>query len=391
MTDAVVVVLGIMGQSPFAGVGWQVLHYLEGFRRLGYDVYYVEDTGEWPYDPERNMISADGRCAAAHIERLMGWCGLADRWAYRAAAEGGRVYGLDEDALARVVGRARTLVNVTGATVLYGDYLKIPARLYVETDPVQNQVEVAEGRDVTIERLGSHTHRFTFGENLGTPACDVPVERFTYRPTRQPVVLDWWRRPEALGAAGRLRFTTVASWRQRGKDVQWNGHVYAWSKHAQFLRFLDLPARAPTACLELALAGADGHAVTLLQSRGWAVRDAVALSRDILPYRDHVWGSDAEFTVAKDQYVLPRSGWFSDRSACYLAAGKPVVTQDTGFGRVLPTGRGLLAFTTADDALAAIEAVASDYAGHARAAREIAAEYFAADRVLARIVAEVQP
>jgi glycosyltransferase involved in cell wall biosynthesis len=179
----------------------------------------------------------------------------------------------------------------------------------------------------------------------------------------------------------------VASWHQTGKDIEWQGQVYAWSKHRQFLRFVDLPRRTGVA-LELMLTRADDATRAMLASHGWRVGDAVGLSRDILPYRDYVLASDAEFTVAKDQYVLPRSGWFSDRSACYLAAGKPVVTQDTGFGDVLPTGRGLFAFRSAADVLVALDAIASDPAAHGRAAAEIAAEFFDAERVVGRLLAE---
>jgi hypothetical protein len=154
------------------------------------------------------------------------------------------------------------------------------------------------------------------------------------------------------------------------------------------VKFLPLPGRAADVALELALASADDAALSTLEDHGWRVIDAVRLSRELLPYRDYIASSDGEFTVAKDQNIRLRSGWFSDRSACYLAAGKPVVTQDTGFGRVLPTGRGLFAFTSMDDALAAFEAIGVDPSGHAKAAAEIAAEYFDADRVVGRLLAD---
>lgn len=385
------VVLGIMGRTPFAGVAWQALHYLEGFRRLGWDVFYVEDTGDWPYDPEQNAVTDDGSYTIRYLARLMDRCGLSGRWAYRAAAQGGRVYGMSAGGLARLFASADVLVNVTGATVLGDDSRQVPVRIYVETDPVRPQIEVAQGRKFTIELLEAHTHHFTFGENLGAPDCRVPLTRFAYRPTRQPVVLDWWaapERPDPTGEDGRRRFTTVASWRQSGKDVEWGGQVYRWSKHEQFLALIDLPRRTRQH-LELALACDDPDAVGRLRADGWHVRDALALSRDTDPYRRYIQDSDGEFTVAKPQYVLPRSGWFSDRSACYLAAGRPVVTQETGFSRVLSTGRGLLAFSTADEAVAALEAVAADYRAHARAAREIAAEYFAAERVLGDLLTAI--
>jgi hypothetical protein len=385
-----VIVLGMMGRTPFAGVAWQVLHYLEGFRRLGYDVYYVEDTGDWPYDPEQNSITDDCRYTTNYIARLMAWCGLPERWAYRAAAENNRVFGLAEAQVADLFKRADALVNLTGATVLREEHLQVPVRIYLETDPVLPQIEIARGRSFTIDLLNAHTHHFTYGENLGAPDCKVPVERFDYRPTRQPIVLDWWHgsgHGEPPGSTRRhasrrsYRFTTIASWQQSGKDIEWNGETYAWSKHHEFLKFVDLPGKTKQV-LELALACGDSAAIDLLSSRGWWITDALTLSKDIGPYREYILASDGEFTVAKDQNIRLRSGWFSDRSASYLAAGKPVITQDTGFGNMLPTGRGLFAFQTMDDVLAALEAIAGEYQRHSQAAREIAVEYFAAEKVV---------
>jgi hypothetical protein len=383
-----VIVLGMMGRAPFAGVAWQVLHYLEGFRRLGYDVYYLEDTGDWPYDPEQNTITDDCRYTVNYIARLLAWCGLPGRWGYRAAAQDNRMFGLSEAEVARLLGRAAALVNLTGATVLREEHLRVPVRIYLETDPVLPQIEVAQGREFTIDLLGAHTHHFTFGENLGARDCLVPVGRFTYRPTRQPIVLDWWRPAGEWKNPGNGCFTTVASWEQSGKDIEWNGEHYAWSKHHEFLKFIDLPRRTGPE-IELALACGDNTAIERLTSHGWRVRDALALSRDLFPYRDYIFGSAGEFTVAKDQNIRLRSGWFSDRSACYLAAGRPVITQDTGFGNILPTGKGLFAFRTMEDVLEALDRIRAAYGAHAKAARQIAEEYFAAETVLASLLERV--
>jgi hypothetical protein len=386
MRRPVLVIMGMLGRAPFAGVAWQVLHYLEGFRRLGYDVHYVEDTGDWAYDPVENTIASHAGYTVGYIGRLMRQHGLADRWAYRAAAEDGRLYGLSEGELARVFERAEVLVNLTGATLLGERHLRVPARVYLETDPVLPEIEVARGHRFTIELLEAHTHHFTFGENLGAPDCAVPTGRFAYKPTRQPVVLDWWTPRPDVPAAGAV--TTVASWKQSGKDVEWNGETYYWSKHLEFVKVLDLPGRLGIP-MELALACDDVEAIALLRGHGWRVIDGLALSLDVAPYREYILRSRAEFTVAKDQNIRLRSGWFSDRSACYLAAGRPVVTQDTAFGNALPTGEGLFAFLSTDDAVAALEAIASDYARHSRAAREIAEQCFKAETVLSRLLAEV--
>ena len=198
-------------------------------------------------------------------------------------------------------------------------------------------------------------------------------------------------------------FTTVANWRQSGKDVEWQGETYTWSKHHEFLKFLDLPRRSGQP-LELALAmkgevkgeerlrvelsDEDAESIRLLTSHGWQVIDALSLSRHLAPYHNYILGSRGEFTVAKDQNVRLRSGWFSDRSACYLAAGRPVITQNTAFGRYLPTGEGLFAFDRIDDVLAAFRAVDANYERQRRAARAIAEECFKAETVLAKLAEE---
>ena len=378
-----VLLLGMMGRTPFAGVAWQVLHYLEGFRRAGCDVFYVEDTGAWPYDPLRNTITDDGRYTVPYLADLLRRVGMEDRWAY--VAPDGAVHGASVAQLNRALSAADLLVNLTGATVLRDEHVDVPIRVYLETDPVAPQVEVALGTPFTVELLAAHTHHLSFGENLGRPDCGVPVDGFEYQPTRQPVVLDWWH-PD--GAGPRPVFTTVASWQQTGRDVEWRGETYFWSKDREFLKVIDLPRRA-SAPIELALACEDEVVLTLLRDNGWRVRDALALSLAPDPYREYILESRAEFTVAKDQNVRLRSGWFSDRSACYLAAGRPVVTQRTGFENLFETGEGLFAFATVDDAAAAIEAIESDYERHSAAAAELAREYFDARRVVSTLLETV--
>jgi hypothetical protein len=186
-------------------------------------------------------------------------------------------------------------------------------------------------------------------------------------------------------------FTTIAKWRQPGKDIDWSGETYSWSKHVEFLKFIDLPRRTEQE-FELALAWQDENdqeAIPNLRSHGWRIVDAISLSLDTAPYREYILRSRGEFTVAKDQNIRLRSGWFSDRSACYLAAGKPVVTHDTAFGNILPVGRGLFAFRNMEDILTAIDTIESDYDRQSRAAREIAQEYFATENVLRSLIERV--
>jgi hypothetical protein len=370
---------------PFAGVGWQVIQYLEGFRRLGHQVFYLEDTQRWPYDPIGGTVSDDAGPAIAYVAGLMERCGMSKNWAYRDVAAGGQPHGSSERELAGVLAAADVLINLSGATLLHDDLLRVPVRVYLETDPVRLQIEVALGRRDTIDFLSAHTHHFTYGANFGAPDCGVPIEQFDYRPTRPPVILDWWTGDRAGDQLGERPFTTIANWRQRGNDVEWQGALLTWSKHVEFERLIELPShvRAP---IELALAGQDSAAVERLRRAGWRVRAAHALSQDLDAYRAFIAASAGEFSVAKEQNIRLRSGWFSDRTASYLAASRPAIVQDTGFGCALPTGEGLLAFGDIESAARAFEEVISDYSRHCRAARQIAEEHLRAEAVLARII-----
>ncbi len=382
-----IVVLGGMAQMSVAGVAWQVLHYLEGFRRLGHDVLYVEDTGTWPYDPEEDSVTEDASAALRRLAGLMDGTGFGERWAYRDAAREGQVSGMTAGQLDTAIAGADMLVNLSGMTALREEHMRVPLRVYLETDPVAHQIEIAQGRRRTIDFFAAHTHHFTFGERLGAPDCGVPTGRFDYRPTRQPVVLDWWSPPEGYPAApaGPLRFTTVANWEQTHRDIEWQGEVYTWTKSAEFLKLVDLPGRVEVE-LELSLTLEDPETIAMLESHGWRIRHLRELSRDPSAYCEYIRGSGGEFTVAKDQNVRLRSGWFSDRTATYLAAGRPVVVQDTGFDVALPTGQGLLSFRSAEEAAAALYEIASDYPRHSRAAHELAQEHFRAETVLARML-----
>ena len=370
---------------PFAGVAWQILQYLEGFRRLGHDVFYLEDTGRWPYDPVAETVSDDAGEAVSYVAALMPRCGLERSWAYRDVADDGRLHGVDERGLAAVLADADVLVNISGGTVLRDQHMHVPVRVYLETDPVLPQVEVAQGRQFTIDLLAAHTHHFTYGENFGAPDCLVPIERFSYRTTRPPVVLDWWETNGPPPIHDGLAFTTVSNWRQREKDVVWRGRRLTWSKDVQFERFLSLAAQVETP-IELALAVDDEMTLGRLRQAGWRVRPAGPLSKDVDAYRDYIRSSAGEFSVAKEQYALLRTGWFSDRTACYLAAGRPAIVQDTGFGCALPTGAGLFAFETIDEAREAFEAICADYDRHSLAAREIADQYLRAETVLQKMI-----
>jgi GT2 family glycosyltransferase len=381
-----IVLLGMLTKIPVGGVVWQTIHYLVGLRRLGYDPYYVEAHARTPTTLMRDETDDSSALAASFIAGVMRDFGFEDRWAFHALHADGRCYGLSHERLQRLYGSAAAIINLHGGTMPLPEHARTGRLVYLETDPVEVQVQLYEDDEEAIAFLDHHTTFFTFAENLGNQDCRLPVsQRFDFKPTRQPVVLDFWRRSSG---GGRSRFTTVGNWKQTWRAIELDGESYSWSKHDEFLKFLDLPRRAGLT-FELALSAYDDDDRRLLEGYGWKVRDAFDFSGDHNAYRDYIQRSRAEFTVAKDQNVRLRTGWFSDRSATYLAAGRPVVTQDTGFGNVLPTGEGLFAFSTMDESLAALEAIESDYERHSSAALEIAREYFAAEKVLGRLLDEL--
>jgi len=378
-----VVVLGMVTKMPVGGVVWQTMHYLAGLRRLGFDAWYVESHAR---PPSMFVGGEDGDRApeaAAYLQRILGRFGFGDRWAFHALHSDGSCYGTDWTTLQRLYASAELIINLYGGTAPLPEHVKTGRLLFLGTDPVQLEVELYQQNRATIEFLEAHTWHFTFGENYGQADCALPVtDRFELLPTRQPVVLDWWRDFEAPESS---RFTTVGNWRQPYREIGYRNERYGWSKHEEFLKILDLPRRVPQE-LELALSRMEPADRELLEGHGWNVREALPFSLDPQAYREYVGTSRGEFTVAKDQNVRFRSGWFSDRSATYLASGRPVVTQDTGFGNVLPVGRGLFAFSDADEAAAAIEDINADYLLHRRAAAEVAWEYFGSEVVLGSLL-----
>lgn len=377
-----VVIWGLLARYPYGGVTWQAMHHLAGLRQLGHDVWYVEDSDSRVYSPTTYCPTMEFEENVAFLQRWMKALGMGDRWIFRPPGTGRGLIGADEPQLARLYARADAVINLCGAQEVREEHAGIGRLAYLQTDPVEEQVRLALGDDEVARRLGAHDFHFTYGENLGAADCPVPLERYRWRPTRPPVVLDWWA--SANGPARRA-LTTIANWRHQRKDVVWNGHHWHWSKDREFRRFRSLPSKSPIP-LELALGSIGEEDKETLRHAEWNVVDSIG---DPLEYRSYIVDSAGEFTVAKEQYVAPRSGWFSDRSACYLAAGRPVVTQDTGFGRFVPTGEGLFAYSTAEEAAAAIEAIAGDYERHSAAAREIAREYFDARRLLERMLAEM--
>jgi hypothetical protein len=380
------IVLGTMASNPYAGMAWMHMQIAAGLQRLGHDVYYFEITSAWPYDPVRRTPVCDADYALPYLQRVVSRFGLGEHWAYRRSYSDKEWFGLSQSRAEDLLAHADAVLNISGATRRAKEGLPIGRLVYIGTDPVRHELAFANGDEDVRRIIAEHDDVVTYGENIGRPDCPIPPLPRLRAWTRQPVLLDLWQD----GPPTRAAFTTVGNWRQAGYDIEYQGVTYSWSKHHEFLKFLDLPQRVDRP-LELAMtvSGLEPGERRLLESNGWALTDAHAFTTDPFSYRDYVRASAGEFTVAKDQNVRLRSGWFSERSACYLAAGRPVITQDTGFGTVLPTGEGLFAFNTMNEILTAFERIATDPARHQRAARAIAEEYFRAESVLTRLLEDL--
>ncbi len=361
---------GIIARYPFGGVTWCSLMYLLGLRALGHEVFYIEDTGEVVYDPVLNTRSIDPSYGTRYIGQSLERFGLGDRWTF--VNYDGSYHGQSADAVKRFCADADLFINLSGGSWFWRDeYARIPRRCFIDSDPAFTQLAIAKAEPWYVKFFQQFDHLFTFGSNIGTPASSIPVGEFTWHKTWQPVVMDEWLTTRAF----MNRFSTVMTWQiESFADVGGN-------KDQEFLKYLDIPARTSQP-FELAVNGPQ----TLLREHGWSTVDAMSMSRSIDDYRDFIQRSKAEFSVAKHTYVSTRSGWFSDRTECYLAAGRPALVQDTGWTSHLPSGEGLLAFSSPEDALAGIDAVNIDYAVHARRAREIAAAHFDAAVLLPRLL-----
>jgi hypothetical protein len=376
-----VIVTGLIGTYPLGGVAWDYLQFVKGFVALGCDVTYLEDTKQWAYDPVGQTFTEDCRANVAHLERVMGRVpGMERSFAFRDPS--GALYGLGEKELERRCRDADLLLNVSGSIWPDGMYREPRVVAYYDSDPLYTQAVAFAPRPDDLDGSQSwiprHDVFFTMAENLGAPDCVIPDCGLDWKLTRQPITLDDWIPSPATGE----RFTTVMSWKTSPKLPVIDGRTYG-GKDVEFLRFLNLPSRTG-AGLEIAVSGPAPR--DRLSAAGWRVVDAWERSSTMEIYRDYIGGSLAEWSIAKEAYVASRSGWFSCRSACYLAMGRPVVVQDTGFSNVYPRAEGIWSFRTLDEAAAALDSVRADYARQCEAARATAETYFRAETVLEKLL-----
>lgn len=380
-----IVVMGFMAGCPIAGVIWQHIHYIVGLQRLGHEVYYIEDSARIPYNPVTWDSSDDYSYCAEVLSKLAAQFGFEGRWSYCARfLPEHPCAGMPKSEIVKLYRDADAILNVCGSQEFNEDLLESDRVLYVESDPGVEQIKIDKGVQDTVDYLAKHHALFTFGENIGNPDFVVPIHGQRWFPTRQPVVTDLWKTSNAPAMAA--VFTSIANWNTSGKkDITWKGETYLWSKSLEFLKFVDAP-RCSGEMFELATGIKDKATCELFLRNGWRLSSPHEMSIDWDQYRRYIQDSKGEFTVAKDQYVRLNTGWFSDRSACYLAAGRPVITQETGFTKFYGGKEGLFAFSTADEIVEAVREVNADYARHSRAAFEIAKEVFEAEKVLAELL-----
>jgi len=376
-----IVVMGFMGSCPIAGVIWQHIHYIVGLQRLGHEVYYVEDSARLPYNPETFEVNNEYDYAARLLARLANEFGFEGRWGFCARyLPRNPAVGLSLKKIRQLYREADAILNICGTQEFNEDLLRSERILYIESDPGVEQIKIDKRVRSTIKYLRGHHALFTFGENVGTKDFPVPLHNFKWWPTRQPVVTDLWKTNRAPARDAVL--TSVANWSTSGlKDISWRGKKYLWSKSREFLRFIAAPKKSGET-FELATNIKDEKTRKKFLRNGWRFRSPHDLSVDYWLYRDYVRRSKGEFTVAKDQYVRLNTGWFSDRSACYLAAGRPVIIQETGFTKIYGGDAGLLSFRSLGEIVDAARMIKADYAKHSRAARNLAREVFEAEKVL---------
>jgi hypothetical protein len=391
-----IIVGGFLGLVQAGGVTWDYVQYPLGLHEMGLDVYYIEDTRLWPIWQDDSVDGPSCASNVKHLAGLMDEFGMGDRWAYRDEMSG-ECFGMSIEKVLELCRTADVLLNVSCSTFMREEYHQIPVRALLDSDPMftQIQYETSEkyenipGESGTRQMLDAHTHFFTFGENIGADDCRVNTCGIEWKATRQPVVMSWWPH-KPIPALEEGRFTTVMNW-TAGSPLEYKGEKWG-QKNVEFLRFMETPARVPKIPLSVAVGQTTGAPFPTQEAErhGWHVGNPHELVPDWRSYREFIERSYGEFAIAKETYVKALTGWFSCRSACYLAAGRPVVTQDTGWSKYYPTGEGLFAFDDVEGAVAALREAASDPQRQSRAARRIAEEHLDSAKVLGEMLEYVR-
>jgi hypothetical protein len=393
-----IVVGGFIGLYPTGGVTWDYIQYPLGLKLLGHEVYYIEDTGQYSTYRITERDWDDPHDSVAYLQTIMEKFGMAGQWAYRDTFSG-QCYGMSLQKVMDICATADLFINISAATIFREEYLRIPRKALIDSDPMFTQVQTFEVKTNIDERYITHKikvtdydYHFTFGENIGAPDCLIPSLDIDWIPTRQPICMDHWKVGQNKANGHPFSFTTIMNWSTRSR-LEYNNQQWG-QKDVEFRKFLAMPQLFANAAFKVVLAVSTDFKKELnremIAGHGWQILHPDQTIANSEEYQNFIMNSDAEFSIAKETYVKSRSGWFSCRSACYLAAGRPVITQETGWSGYITPGEGLFAFHDEQTALEALEEVTSRYHHHAKAARELAYEYFDSKKVLASMIGKME-
>lgn len=379
-----IIVTGLVAQYPFGGVTWDYLHYVFGFQQLGHEVYYLEDSGCWPYDPIKQTFLEDCSYNVQFLKQVAEFFQLQGRWAYRNGADGA-FYGMEESAIRQLLKTCDVLVDVSNGDLIQRYDIGAKCSMFIDGDPMFTQIALAQKESRPgLDAIRAHDIHFTFALNINQPDCLIPNTGLHWRPTVQPIALEYWS-PAKEAHNGCM--TTVMNWASY-QPVIWNEKTYG-HKDLSFEEFQDLPLKTSQK-FKLAMGEGSGRRrpTESLNDKGWNIVEPDVVVPDFKAYRTFLSESMAEWSIAKQAYVVGQTGWFSGRSGCYLALGKPVLIQDTDWSKHLPAGEGVIAFSTIDDCLKGIESIQNNYEKHRYAARAFAEKYLSADCVCAQLLKE---
>lgn len=371
-----IVVLGYIVRGPMGGLAWHHLQYVLGLKAMGHKVLFLEDSDNYPacYHPDHFSFTTDPFYGLSFLSALFEQFDLQDHWSYF-DAHTNQWFGANDKTAKSFCQAADVVINLSGMNPLRDWWQKIPVRLYIDTDPVFTQINHLTKPDRMTLAKG-HTHFASFGENIGRADCLIPDDGFRWLPTRQPVFVNAWKVSAPVPTG---KWTTVMQWDSYA-PVEFNGRQFGM-KSASFPDYVSIPVAVPSESFELALGGSTAPR-TNLERMGWSITDSHQQTKTPKRYQEYISHAKGEWTVGKQGYIVANSGWFSERTLSYMASGKPVIVQDTGFTGFLPTGNGLFAFSTKAEVVAAIEKVNSDYSFHANAARKLVESCFDSQMVL---------
>lgn len=378
-----ILVIGHIIKIPLGGMVWHYLQYVIGLKRMGHEILFLEDCGDFPacYNPDNFTVSENPAYGLRFIQQIFDAYDLKGQWAYY-DGHSGNWYGNSRQKVLSFCAKADLVLNVSGGTPLREWWIKIPSRVFVDTDPGFTQVKHLTDPSA-YEIALQHTCYFSFAENINKAICTIPSDGFLWQPTRQPCVLDAWVIGPPLPSA---KWTTIMQW-DSYKVREYKGKMFGM-KSLSFQEYESLPQLIQGEKFEIALGSATAP-VDRLKGNGWGIINPLTPTKTPWSYQKYIQGSKGEWSIAKHGYVVSNSGWFSERSLCYMASAKPVLLQDTGFSEVIETGKGLLTFKSLDEVVTSLESLNMDYRSHCKWARCLVEENFEACKVLTALLREV--